>query len=115
MNQLDLFILGELCLDMRFSHSYSKKAGYLILIFLLFVVIRKITYPAKSLPSNKANITISNPISSYFKQQLTDERLSSYSKIYNDSYPVCNMTGSLTENQQRAFHTMSELLMKFQK
>ncbi len=98
-----------------FTRSYLRKRFYYILLFLIpltFIVTKyQIAVPSSS--ETRIDISHSNDIS--FKQQLFHERLSSYNLLYNDSLSVCNKTKSLTNNQSRAFDTMSELLQRFRK
>ena len=65
--------------------------------------------------SSESHIVISHSKDPYFKQQLFNERLSSYNQVYNDSLPVCNTTNLLTDNQKHDFQKMSELLQTFRK
>jgi hypothetical protein len=65
--------------------------------------------------SSEVRIKISHSMDISFKQQLLHERLSSYNLLYNDSFPVCNETKSLTNDQKHDFHKISELLQTFQK
>ncbi|CAF4043862.1 unnamed protein product [Rotaria sordida] len=78
------------------------------------IIMIIINYLLTQLPSLVTTITISHSLNINFKRQLFNERLSSYNLFYDNSLSSCNTTRSLSEDQQRHFHGISQLLQIFQ-
>jgi hypothetical protein len=98
-----------------FIGSCLTKKKYYILIFLLsftFIVINHLLVVPSS---SETHIINSHSNDTYSKQELFNQRLSSYNLLYNDSLPVCNKTKFWLNYRNRAFHKMSELLQTFRK
>ncbi len=64
--------------------------------------------------SPKVNVVLVSNFSHIdFKQQLFNERLTSYNLRYTNFLPVCNKTNTLNESEKHAYQTMSQLLQTF--
>ncbi len=99
-----------------FIHVLFKRKRYYITISLISSVIITVIYLLLVSSFSEVQVVLI-PHSSHvdFKQQLFNERLTSYNLRYNNFLPVCNKTNTLNDNEKRAYQTMSQLLEAFRK
>jgi hypothetical protein len=97
-----------------FTHaSYKEKLYYIRISLIYSVIIAIISLSLMSYFSKVNVVLVTDSFHTDFKQELFNERLTSYNLRYNNFLPICNKKNTLNESEKHAYQTMSQLLQTF--
>jgi len=90
------------------------KASCYVNIICLFFIILILKLEPKSTPSSSVpvlNSLTTRSISSSFRNELINERLTSYSRVYDNLLRECNTSETLNDERKSGFSAISKLLI----